>query len=112
MSQDLPIEVSVGDVHSLYSNQDDFYFLDCRRVDEHQIAKINGAQLIPMDSLVARVNELEPYRDKRIVVHCHHGGRSLRVAQWLRQQGFSAAQSMAGGIDAWAIQIDPTIARY
>lgn len=112
MSQDLPIEVSVTDVHAICSSQEDFYFLDCRRVDEHQIARINGAELIPMDTLVARITELEPYRDKRIVIHCHHGGRSLRVAQWLRQQGFLAAQSMAGGIDAWALQIDPTIDRY
>ncbi|HQU46751.1 MAG TPA: rhodanese-like domain-containing protein, partial [Pirellulales bacterium] len=59
-----------------------------------------------------RVSELEPHRGRAIVVHCHHGGRSLRVAQWLRQQGFAAAQSMSGGIDAWAAEIDPDVPRY
>jgi rhodanese-related sulfurtransferase len=45
-------------------------------------------------------------------VHCHHGGRSLRVVRWLREQGFSRAQSMAGGIDQWAVDIDPSLPRY
>jgi rhodanese-related sulfurtransferase len=46
------------------------------------------------------------------VVHCHHGGRSLRVAHWLREQGFANAQSMAGGIDRWSQEIDPSVPRY
>jgi rhodanese-related sulfurtransferase len=45
-------------------------------------------------------------------VHCHHGGRSLRVTQFLRQRGFAQAQNMAGGIDAWSLRIDPTVPRY
>jgi rhodanese-related sulfurtransferase len=65
-----------------------------------------------MSEMAERVGELEPYRDWRIVVHCHHGGRSLRVANWLRGQGFANAQSLAGGIDAWAAEIDPTLPRY
>ena len=56
--------------------------------------------------------ELAPHRDRRIVVHCHLGGRSLQVAQWLRSQGFGRAQSMAGGIDTWACDIDKTLRRY
>jgi rhodanese-related sulfurtransferase len=55
---------------------------------------------------------LAAHRDRRIVVHCHHGGRSLRVANWLRGQGFEQAQSMAGGIDAWSTEIDPAVPRY
>ncbi|MEZ6116128.1 MAG: rhodanese-like domain-containing protein [Pirellulaceae bacterium] len=47
-----------------------------------------------------------------IVVHCHHGGRSLRVTEWLLAQGFPNVQNMTGGIDAWSEQIDPTVPKY
>jgi rhodanese-related sulfurtransferase len=65
-----------------------------------------------MSEFTERLGDLEPHRNTRIVVHCHHGGRSLRVATWLRQQGFPQAQSMAGGIDQWSQEIDPTVPRY
>jgi rhodanese-related sulfurtransferase len=50
--------------------------------------------------------------DGRIVVICHHGVRSLNVANWLRNQGFDQAQSLRGGIDAWARDVDPAVMRY
>jgi rhodanese-related sulfurtransferase len=109
---DLPIELSVRDVVALRDDDAPFYFLDCRESDEYATARIEGATLMPMSAFVARVAELEPHRAGRIVVHCHHGGRSLRVARWLREQGFSQAQSMAGGIDAWSTDIDPNVPRY
>lgn len=89
-----------------------FLLLDCRRHDEYETARIQGATLIPMDELAQRSEELDSHRDGRVIVHCHHGGRSLRVAQWLRQQGFANAQSMAGGIDAWSERIDASVPRY
>jgi rhodanese-related sulfurtransferase len=55
---------------------------------------------------------LEPYRHQRIVVQCHHGGRSLRVTHYLRGQGFDQAQNLSGGIDAWSVAIDPSVPRY
>ena len=81
-------------------------------MDEHATARIEGAILIPMSELAARVGELETHRDQEIAVHCHHGGRSLRVANWLRSQGFTRARSMAGGIDQWSREIDPSVPRY
>ncbi len=89
-----------------------FLLLDCRTTDEYAVAHIDGSRLIPMQELPARLAELESWRDKPIVVHCHHGMRSLKVAQWLREQGFSFAQSMTGGIDAWSTEIDPAVPRY
>lgn len=86
--------------------------LDCREPDEHAIARIEEARLIPMREIPERLAELEPWRTRPIVVHCHHGVRSLRVVQWLRQQGFEKAQSMRGGIDAWSLEVDPTVPRY
>ena len=65
-----------------------------------------------MSEIEGRVGEIEKYRQREIVVYCHHGIRSLQVASWLRQLGFDNAQSMAGGIDRWALQIDPTLPRY
>jgi rhodanese-related sulfurtransferase len=86
--------------------------LDCRTPEEYATARIAGAVLVPMQEIVARVAELEPHRGRPVIVHCHHGMRSLRVTKWLREQGFSQAQSMAGGIDAWSEQVDPAVPRY
>ena len=86
--------------------------LDCRTPEEHATAKIAGATLLPMQELPERVAEIAAWRDKPIIVHCHHGMRSLRVAKWLREQGFSLAQSMQGGIDAWSTDVDPTVPKY
>ena len=70
-----------------------------------------GALAMPMGDVPSRAHtELDP--DARIITVCHHGVRSLSVANWLRNQGFEHAQSLAGGIDAYAARVDPTIPRY
>lgn len=86
--------------------------LDCREPDEFAITRIDGARLIPMGEIPLRLADLEPWRDKPIIVHCHHGARSLRVARFLREKGFSQACSMRGGIEAWSLEIDPNVPRY
>lgn len=108
----LPLETTCADVQALRQEKADFLFLDCREQNEHALVHIGGAELLPMSELAGRVAELAPYRERRIVVHCHHGGRSLRVAQWLRNQGFAQAQSLAGGIDQWAVEVEPGMLRY
>lgn len=111
MSAELPIEV---DCRSTAAQMRDgqALLLDCRQPEEYATAKIEGALLIPMSELPQRLSELEQHRERRVIVHCHHGGRSLRVANWLREQGFAQAQSMAGGIDEWSREIDPSVPRY
>jgi adenylyltransferase/sulfurtransferase len=106
------LEVAPGEVKRMLDENADFLLLDCREVDEHATVHIAGAMLLPMSELAQRASELEPHRNGRIVVHCHRGGRSLRVARWLRQQGFAGAQSMSGGIDQWSVEIDPSLPRY
>jgi rhodanese-related sulfurtransferase len=83
--------------------------LDVREPWEHELGAIPGARLIPMDQLQWRVDELPP--DREIVVYCHHGLRSAAVVQWLRRQGVSAV-NLRGGIDAWALEVDPAVRRY
>jgi adenylyltransferase/sulfurtransferase len=112
MPQPLPLEISCDDVQRLRTSGTDFMLLDCRERDEHELVRIGGATLLPMSELMDRAGELAPHKARRLVVHCHHGGRSMRVAQWLRGQGFEQVQSMAGGIDQWAAEIEPGMPRY
>jgi rhodanese-related sulfurtransferase len=112
MPDPLPLETDCGTVKARLDAGEKFLLLDCREPDEHQLVSIPGAVLLPMSELQQRVAELETHRGGMIVVHCHHGGRSLRVTNWLRSQGYEQAQSMAGGIDQWAVEIDPKLTRY
>lgn len=87
--------------------------IDVREPMEHQICSIEGAHLIPMNTVPARVQSLEAAADESlVVVFCHHGMRSMSVVNWLRQQGVENCQSMAGGIDLWSAEIDPSVPRY
>jgi len=108
----LPLEIPCRDVKAKLDSGCKFLLLDCREADEYQLVRIREAKLLPMSELIQRVGELESSRDAEIVVHCHHGGRSLKVTKWLRQQGFSHVKSMAGGIDEWATTIDTSLPRY
>jgi rhodanese-related sulfurtransferase len=112
MSQSLSLEIDCRSVKAKLDAGEDFAFVDCREADEHALVRIEAATLIPMSQFAQRASELDALRGKPIVIHCHHGGRSMRVVQWLRQQGFAQAQSMAGGIDQWAMEIEPGMARY
>lgn len=89
--------------------------LDVRRQDEWDRSRIAGAVHIPMGEIERRADELEAddgARSRPIIVHCHHGVRSLKVAGALRAMGFTDVRSMAGGIDLWSIDVDPSVPRY
>jgi rhodanese-related sulfurtransferase len=105
-------EIDCQSVKAKLDRREDFLLLDCREQEEFDVVKIAQARLIPMSELPERIAELESYRQRPIVVHCHHGGRSLKVTHWLLQSGFANVKSMAGGIDQWATDIDPALARY
>jgi rhodanese-related sulfurtransferase len=83
--------------------------LDVRDPWEHELCAIPSARLIPMDQLQGRVDELDP--EQEVVVYCHHGQRSAAVVQWLRRQGIPAV-NLRGGIDGWAVEVDPALRRY
>jgi len=84
--------------------------LDVREADELATARIPDVVHIPMDEIPARANELP--KDAELVVMCHGGGRSARVARYLRTQGFANVRNLDGGIDAWSAQVDPSVPRY
>lgn len=107
-----PLEIDCSTVKARLEAGDEFVFIDCREQDEYETARIKGARLFPMSKLQERIDELAAHREQEIVVHCHHGARSLRVAVWMRQQGFNHAQSMAGGINEWSQTIDPSVPCY
>jgi rhodanese-related sulfurtransferase len=88
--------------------------LDVREDWELQTASVRaeGFELvhIPMGQLVQRLSELDPERP--IACLCHHGGRSMQVANFLAHQGFAKVANIAGGINAWSEQVDPSVPRY
>lgn len=84
--------------------------LDVREPWEFRICRIDGSQLIPMGQLPASLKALDPERET--VVICHHGVRSRQVAMYLDYQGFNKVINLAGGVDAWARDIDRQMATY
>lgn len=104
------LEISATAVKGKLDAGEDFHFVDVREPEEFAMARIEGARLIPMRSVPAALAELDD--DRPVVVFCHHGVRSLNVANWLREHGIEQVWSMAGGIDLWSLQIDAKVPRY
>ena len=105
-------ELTPRQVKAMLEGDDDLVLLDCRTEQEHRIARIAGSILIPLQKIVTCLPDLCQHADKKIVAHCHHGGRSLQAAAILRKQGFTDVHSMAGGINLWSLDIDPDVSRY
>jgi adenylyltransferase/sulfurtransferase len=88
---------------------EDVFVLDVREPYEYQIANI-GAKLIPQNDVPKRLDEID--RNREIVVQCRSGQRSQRIAEYLAQQGYGNVKNLAGGILAWADEIDPKVQKY
>ena len=110
---DLPYEISPKESRARLDAGEKVVLIDVREPGEHQICRIDGAQLIPMRTVPQRVQELDALADEALlVVYCHHGIRSLNTVNWLRKQGVSNCVSMSGGIEEWSTSIDPKVPRY
>ena len=107
-----PIEIDCRSVREKLVAGAELLLLDCREPKEYELVHLSDATLLPLNEIDARIDELEPHRAQEIIVYCHLGMRSLQVATWMREQGFSQAKSMIGGIEQWAQEIDPSLARY
>jgi sulfur-carrier protein adenylyltransferase/sulfurtransferase len=87
-----------------------FELIDVREAFEYEIARIDGAKLIPLGEIAERADELQ--REQPIVVHCHSGRRSAEAVRQLQQRGFANVYNLEGGIDAWSDEIDPSVPKY
>ncbi len=106
-----PEEIDATETAGLLA-QDAIVLLDCREPDEYALCSIPGAKLLPLSVWGERFPNGFPDKDAAVVIHCHHGMRSLRATRWLRQQGYSNVRSMAGGIETWSLLVDPSVPRY
>jgi rhodanese-related sulfurtransferase len=84
--------------------------IDVREEDEHAIARIEGAHLLPLSRFQEWVGNLNP--DDEIVVMCHHGIRSAQVCAFLARSGYAKLHNLAGGIDRWSHEVDATVPLY
>lgn len=103
-------EIGVRELAELMRAEPPPQLVDVREPHEWEIARIDGALLIPLRELPGRLGELDGHRE--IVTQCHTGVRSLRALEILRGAGFSRVRSLRGGIDAWSLEVDPTVPRY
>ena len=102
-------QLSASDVKKMIDEGQKFEFFDVRTQEEREIASIPGARLLDEDA--AKAIEALP-KDTTLVFHCHHGGRSQAAAEHFARLGFTDVRNMAGGIDAWAGEVDPSTPRY
>jgi rhodanese-related sulfurtransferase len=87
--------------------------IDVREPVEFALARVEGAEFIPMGSIPAELEKLEGLSDSGdLLILCHHGVRSLQVTMWLRARGIENCYSVAGGIDRWSREVDESVAHY
>ncbi|MEO8376870.1 MAG: rhodanese-like domain-containing protein [Candidatus Sumerlaeota bacterium] len=86
--------------------------IDVREPEEVAICQIEGSLKIPMGDIPSRVTELEEFADDEVIVYCHHGVRSGHVQRFLLNHGFANVRNLVGGIDRYASDVDPAMARY
>ena len=108
---EIPLELSVHEVKQRREAAPDrTVIIDVREPYELDICRVAGAEHIPMRQIPEHVDALA--RDKHLMILCHSGVRSMRVTEFLRARGFTAVSNIAGGIDAWAEEIEPGMQRY
>ncbi|HVM75856.1 MAG TPA: rhodanese-like domain-containing protein [Candidatus Saccharimonadales bacterium] len=104
------LQITPKEVKERLDRGEKLLLVDVREPQEYELCRIEGATLIPMGTIPANLQALDV--DEDVICYCHHGMRSLDVANWLRSKGVSGAKSMAGGIDRWSTEIDPNVPRY
>jgi len=106
-------EVTPKDAQQQLSDRNKCTLIDVREPAEFALARIEGAELIPMGSIPRELQKLEGMADfGDLLILCHHGVRSLQVVLWLRAHGIENCYSVAGGMDRWSCEVDPSVPRY
>jgi adenylyltransferase/sulfurtransferase len=107
---DTPLEITIEEAARLLLSPQPPVLIDVREPDEYKVCQIAGSKLIPLATVPERTAEIP--KDLPVLIHCHHGGRSLRATQFLRSKGYTQVSNVKGGIDAWSLKIDPKVPRY
>lgn len=102
-------QISPRELYRSLENGQPVCLLDVRQPWENELAALPNSLLIPLNELAQRAKEIRP---GDVVVYCHHGIRSLSAAGFLERLGFANVKSLAGGIDAWSCEVDPSVPRY
>ncbi len=105
-------ERTAAEVQAMREHGEDFLLLDVREPEEYATARIESALLLPLGELPRRIAEIAEWKDRPVVVHCHHGPRSARACALLLEHGFRDVSNLVGGIEAWSLTVDPTVPRY
>lgn len=104
-------EITVSQLKDMQEAGKEFLLLDVRETFEYELTNIDG-QLIPLDQLPDRLNEIEAFKEKEVVVMCRSGSRSARACEYLLRSGFTQVKNLKGGINEWAREIDPGMPVY
>jgi len=94
----------------LKERPEEYTLLDVREPDEREVAAIEPSIHVPMNDVPRRLAEIP--KDKKLIVYCHHGSRSMMVAGYLQGAGYTSVSNLDGGIDAWSRKVDPSVPRY
>ena len=108
----MPRQIDVRQLQSLREARKPLFLLDVRQPWERERASLPGSVLVPLGELPYRLDEIEAPPEALVVAFCHHGIRSLSAATFLEEHGHPHVVSLAGGIDAWSLHIDPSVPRY
>lgn len=104
-------EITATELNERLERGDDVQIIDVREPNEHEIARIPGAKLIPLGQVANRIEEIDASRET--VVHCKMGGRSAKAIEALKRAGFAGRLlNLKGGITAWSNEVDPSVPKY
>jgi rhodanese-related sulfurtransferase len=106
------MDVTPREVKAMQERGEKFRLIDVRETDEWNTVKIEGAELIPLSQFQPQAATILADPDEKIVLYCHHGMRSARAQGYLKGQGYTDVLNLTGGIDAWAREVQPGMARY
>ncbi|MBW4692044.1 MAG: rhodanese-related sulfurtransferase [Lyngbya sp. HA4199-MV5] len=113
-SQPIP-QISVAELKQLLeADSNQVQFVDVREANELAIAQLDGFEHLPLSDFAEWSQAIQTRLDpqKETIVLCHHGVRSAQMCQWLQTQGFTQVKNVVGGIDAYALRVDPSVPQY
>jgi rhodanese-related sulfurtransferase len=108
----MPRQIKSEDLAAKLKAGEPVFIVDVREAWEREIASLPDQLHVPLDELPARAAEIAPPKGAPVVLYCHAGVRSFQAAAFLEQRGLQEVYSLLGGIDDWAVFVDPRVPRY